>query len=127
MAKRVAKETSTPLVVALVFFVLTTITFGVLWYMEYSDQQAKDEAVMKAQGEATAAKGEAAEANMKARVYRVVMGTPEEKDIETLKAETKGQEKVAAEIKKINEAMAKAAGVEDVGKLPSELKIWTLD
>ena len=33
MAKRAPKETSTPLVVALVFFVLTTIAFGVMWYM----------------------------------------------------------------------------------------------
>ena len=39
MAKRAApKETSLPLVFALVFFVLTTIAFGVMWYMQYSDQ-----------------------------------------------------------------------------------------
>jgi hypothetical protein len=127
MAKRVAKETSTPLIVALVFFVLTTIAFGVMWYMQFSDQQAKDDAVKKAQTEATAAKGEAADANMKASIYRTFIGIPEEKDIETIKAETKGQAKVSAEIKKVNEAMAKAAGAEDVSRLPNELRIWTLD
>ena len=127
MAKRVARETNTPLVVALVFFVLTTITFGVLWYMQFSDQQTKDDTVKKAQQEATAAKGEAADNATKARVYRTIMGIPEEKDIETLKAETKGQEKIGAEIKKINEAMAKAVGVEDTSKLPPELRIWGVD
>ena len=43
MAKRAPKETSLPLVITLVFFILTTIAFGVMWYMQYSDQQAKDE------------------------------------------------------------------------------------
>lgn len=127
MAKRATKETSTPLIVALVFFVLTTITFGVLWYMQYSDQQAKEDAVKKANSEATAAKGEAADAALKYRVCRIFMGIPQDKDIETVKAETKGQEKVAAELKSINEALAKVAGVKDASELPSELRIWGVD
>ena len=62
MAKRVAKETNLPLVISLVFFVLTTIAFGVMWYMQYSDQQTKDEAVKKANAEKTAAQGQEADA-----------------------------------------------------------------
>jgi hypothetical protein len=130
MAKRAAKETSTPLIVALVFFVLTTITFGVMWYMQFSDQVTKDEAVKKANADASAKAGEAADASMKARVYRIFMGIPEAGetgDLETVKKETKGQEKIAAEIKKINENLAKAVGVRSPSDLPSELRIWELD
>src|SRR5262249_8787826 len=112
MAKK-PQETSLPLVVALVFFVLTTIAFGVLWYMQYSDQQAKDDAVKKAQQDATAARGEAADAKLQAKVYRTYMGVPEGDDVTSLSAETKGKDKIASELKKINEAVAKASAFKD--------------
>jgi hypothetical protein len=124
MAKRTPKETSLPVVIALVFFVLTTIAFGVMWYMQFSDQQAKDEAVKKANQEKVAASGEAADALLKLRILRIYLGVAEEKDAETIASETKGKEKVAAELKKINDAMAKSFGAEDVSKLPPELLIW---
>ena len=109
MAKKAPKETSLPLVISLVFFVITTIAFGVMWYMQYSDQQAKDEVVKKANSEKTAAAGEAADAKTLNRVYRVYLGIPDAEDVTTLGAETKGKDKIAAELKKINEAAAKAS------------------
>ena len=67
MAKKAPKETSLALVISLVFFVLTTIAFGVMWYMQYSDQQAKDEAVKKITTEKTTEAGLRAETELKAR------------------------------------------------------------
>jgi hypothetical protein len=127
MAKKPAKETSLPLVISLVFFVLTTIAFGVMWYMQYSDQQAKDADVDKYKKEKTLAAGEAADAALQARFYRLVIGIPEDKDMESVASETKGKAKITDMVKKFNEALAKAAGVEDASKLPDDFKIWSLD
>ncbi len=127
MAKKAAKETSLPLVISLVFFVLTTIAFGVMWYMQYSDQQAKDAEVEKNKKEKTAAAGEAADAALQLRCYRLLIGIPEEKDQESIASETKGKTKINDIVKKFNEQMAKSAGVEDPSKLPDYLKIWSLD
>ena len=80
MAKRAPKETSLPLVVALVFFVLTTIAFGVMWYMQYSEQQAKDEEVKKAKAAEQAAKTQEGDAIRKLRVTRIYIGAEEEGD-----------------------------------------------
>ena len=33
------KETNVPLILALVLFILTTIAFGVMWYLSYSDTE----------------------------------------------------------------------------------------
>ncbi len=121
MAKKAPKETSLALVISLVFFVLTTIAFGVMWYMQYSDQQAKDEAVKKITTEKTTEAGLRADAELKARVYRKYIGIDEPDDVTALGAETKGKNVIAAELKKINEAAAKAAGFSD------GLNIWPLD
>ncbi len=126
MAKKPGKESSVPLILALVFFVLTTITFGVLWYMQFSEQAAKDEVVKKATDAKSAASAEAADAKLEATIYRIFLGIDEEKDKETVASETKGKAKVAAKITQINEAVAKAAGKED-GKQHDELKIWTVE
>src|SRR5262245_11947507 len=126
MAKRAPKETSLPLVVALVFFVLTTIAFGVMWYMQYSDQQAKADEVKKAQTEKTAAAGQQADAELKVKVYQAYLGIAEPEAITSLNSETKGKDKIAAELKKINEVAAKAAGEKD-GSLPAALNVWALD
>src|SRR6476620_6567683 len=98
MAKRAPKETSLPLVIALVFFVLTTIAFGVMWYMQYSEQQAKDEAVKKANAEKQTAQGQATEAIRKAQIARIFLGADEEGDKTAIEAETTGKEKVGSEV-----------------------------
>lgn len=123
MAKRAPKETSLPLIVSLVFFVLTTIAFGVMWYMQYSDQQAKDEAVKKAAAEKTAAQGLEADAIRKLRVARIYGGFAEDEDKSAIEAESSGKDKVGAEVKKIREVLAK----QFAGSIPAELDIWKVD
>jgi hypothetical protein len=128
MAKKTAKETSLPLVISLVFFVLTTITFGVLWYTTYSDQQTKEDAKKKAEQEKVAATGAASDALLEAQALRVLIGVEEEKDKDTLGAQTgKGKEKLNSIVKKYQDAIAKSAGYDDPSKLPDELKVWQLD
>lgn len=126
MAKKTAKETNLPLVISLVFFVLTTIAFGVMWYMQYSDQQTKDEAVKKAMTEKNTEAGLRAEAELKARVYRAYFGIAEPDDITALGAETKGKNVMAAELKKINDAALKAAAYGG-GQVPEGMNVWPLD
>jgi hypothetical protein len=123
MAKRAPKETSLPLVISLVFFVLTTIAFGVMWYMQYSDQQAKDEAVKKAAAEKTAAQGQEADAVRKLRIARIFLGVAEDEDKSAIEAETSGKDKVGAEVKRIREVLAK----QFPGGVPSEVDIWKID
>jgi hypothetical protein len=129
MAKKPGKETSVPLILALVFFVLTTITFGVMWYMQFSEQQAKDKAVDDAKKSQTAAAGEAADAKLESMILRIFLGVEEEKDKEAVASVTNAKQKtfVATKLKQINDGMAKAVGKDEGGKLPDELKIWTAE
>lgn len=126
MAKKKSGETNLPLIIAVVFFALTTIAFGVLWYMQYSDQQAKEEAMKKAAAERAAAQGAAADAELKAKIYRAYLGIADEKDRTDLGAETKGKEKITAELRRINEELAKAGGYL-AGPPPPGLFIWNPD
>jgi hypothetical protein len=83
MAKnKAAKETSMPVIVALVFFVLTTIGFGVFSYVLYSDQQSKDDASAKKDKEVSNARTGEAEAVQVAIVHRVLSGLAEGDDLE---------------------------------------------
>ena len=75
MAKRAPEETSTPLVVALVFFVLTTIAFGVMWYMSFSDQETMKAEADKAKKAEQAAKTQEGEAILKLRVNKSTTGS----------------------------------------------------
>ncbi|MDW8243180.1 MAG: hypothetical protein RMJ88_08200 [Thermogemmata sp.] len=126
MAKKKSGETNLPLIIALIFFVLTTIAFGVLWYMQYSDHQAKEDAIKKAASERAAAQGAAADAELKAKVYRAYLGIADEKDRTDLGAETKGKEKITAELRRINDELAKAGGYL-AGPPPPGLFIWNPD
>lgn len=126
MAKKAAKETSLPLVISLVFFVLTTITFGVMWYMQYSDQQAKDENVKKTTTEKTTEAGLKADAIRREQVLRIYLGIPKEGDVSAIAAETAGKDKVSNEVKQIREAVAAQFGG-DVSKIPPEMDIWKID
>lgn len=129
MAKKPGKETSVPLILALVFFVLTTIAFGVLWYMQFSEQQAKDKAVEDAKKSQTAAAGEAADAKLEAMILRILIGVEEEKDKEAVASETNQKRKalIATKLKQFRDSMAKAVGKDDASKLPEELNTWPLD
>lgn len=108
MAKA-AKETSLPVVVSLVFFVLTTIGLGVFVYVLYSDQEAKDTEVTKAKDEVKGLRAAAKEAELIARATRVFAGAPEADDLSVIQQEVKEGDKVHQAIKKLADDLKKKA------------------
>jgi hypothetical protein len=108
MAKA-AKETSLPVVVSLVFFVLTTIGLGVFVYVLYSDQEAKDTEVTKAKDEVKGLRAAAKEAELIARATRVFAGAPETDDLTVIQQEVKEGDKVHQAIKKLADDLKKKA------------------
>ncbi|MDB5313514.1 MAG: hypothetical protein JWO38_7716 [Gemmataceae bacterium] len=111
MAKtRAAKETSLPVIIALVFFVLTTIGLGVFVYVLYSDQEMKDAAVAKAQQDLTNARKGEKEAQQIALVTRTWVGLTDGDDLKDL-PEIKEGDKAFQELKRLNE-LAKKRGPE---------------
>jgi phage host-nuclease inhibitor protein Gam len=129
MAKAKSKE-SLPLICALVFFVLTTIAFGVMWYLSYSEvEQAKAEA----KNDKNALKGPrdtARQNELKARVYRLYLGIGEDDDKTTVDADRGTDNTINSELAKINEAVAKKM-VKDkeptAENLPEDFKFWKTD
>ncbi|MFO0801105.1 MAG: hypothetical protein U0804_26875 [Gemmataceae bacterium] len=109
MAKSAPKETSLPVVVSLVFFVLTTIGLGVFVYVLFSDQEAKDAEVAKAKDEVKNLRAEAKEKELIARALRVAVGVPEADDLTVLQGDVKEGDKVQQEIKKVADAVKKKA------------------
>ena len=87
MAKAKPKEASTALIVALVFFVLTTIAFGVMWYLSYSEVDAKVAEAKKKEDEKKPLRDEKREADLKYRTLKVYMGIDEGDDKATIDAE----------------------------------------
>ena len=119
MAKK-PKETSTPLIFSLVFFILTTIAFGVMWYLAYSDQQTFIDGKAKAEKDLAALRNTARESELMARTYRLYLGVNlDAEDSTTIANESKPGDKIAAELTKLNGATAKALNVADAGALPT--------
>jgi hypothetical protein len=128
MAK--SKETSTPLISALVFFVLTTIAFGVMWYLAYSDTETHVNAKKNAEKDLAGVRAAKDEAERLARVYRIYMGVPRgapEDDVNVINTEAKANDKIAAELKQINDAVARKVAGGDGGTVPDEFKFWQVD
>jgi hypothetical protein len=76
-ATRQPKETSLPVIIALVFFIITTIGLGVFVYVLFSDQEAKDAQVVTAKKEVTDMRATVKDAELTARLARIMMGIPE--------------------------------------------------
>src|SRR3954469_16898037 len=109
MAKAAAKETSLPVVVSLVFFVLLTIGLGVFVYVLYSDQEAKDTEVTKAKDEVKGLRAAAKESELIARAIRVASGAADADDLTILQQDVKEGDKIHQEIKRFAEAVKKKA------------------
>ena len=89
MAKSKAQsggEGKTPLVIALVFFVLATIVCGVLAYTFQGDIEAAKKDAETAKGEAKTARDELSKVQDTARLYQVVLGMGTEEDRQKLAA-----------------------------------------
>lgn len=103
--KKQKKESGLPVVIALVFFVLTTVGLGVFTYVLYSDQMAKDQEVVAAKKDAAGSQKLMKDAQQLVKVYRLAFGTAEPSDLETLSAESKPGDAYVAELKKVNDAL----------------------
>ena len=124
MAKK-PKETNVPLIFALVFFILTTIAFGVMWYLAFSEQEKNVADAKKASDETKKFKDAARDAELKARVYRLWIGYEGETDDKsTIDAERAAGNVISTEVIKLNEALAKKLGGAD---LPTEFQFWKVD
>jgi hypothetical protein len=108
MAKN--KETSVPLIFALVFFVLTTVAFGVMWYLSFSEIEGHVNAKKNAEKDVSTMRASKDEAERLARLYRIYLGVPrtatDDNDINTINAESKAGDKIAAELKLLNDSLA---------------------
>jgi hypothetical protein len=112
MAKtRQAKETSLPVIIALVFFIVTTIGLGVFVYVLYSDQEQKDAQVVAAKKDVTDMRASLKDAELIARIYRVGMGveegTGDTSDLVILQNEVKEGSKPYQELQKLSAALKK--------------------
>ncbi len=85
MAKTSSGESKAPLVIALVFFVLTTLGLGVMYYMATDEIKKEREAAKKATDQSSSDKKELAKAKEQLLVYKVAMGVHTQEEFETLK------------------------------------------
>ncbi|MBY0513978.1 MAG: hypothetical protein K2P78_08720, partial [Gemmataceae bacterium] len=106
MAKSKSKETSLPLIISLVFFVLTTIGLGVFCYVLYSDMEAKDAEVAKYKKERTDIAGQLKDAELVARVQRAYFGVEKDDDLATIETDVKDGTPAFAELKRLNDVTA---------------------
>lgn len=128
MAK--TKEASTPLIFALVFFVLTTIAFGVMWYLSFSEMETHVNAKKNAEKDLATLRTSKDESERLARVYRIYLGVPRgapDDDVNVIDSEAKANDKIAAEVKQINDAVMKKLAVTDPTMMPKEIELWQVD
>lgn len=85
MAKQQSGESKAPLVVALSFFVLTTLILGVLTYMAYSDVATQKAAAKQAEQDKQAAVSKATEEQAKVLMYKILVGTNSQEEFDNLK------------------------------------------
>jgi len=83
-----AGETKAPVVIALAFFVLTTLALGVLTYMSYDQLALAKANTKKAEEDAKAATKLRSEDQDLARVYKVALGIHTQEEFDSLKATT---------------------------------------
>jgi prefoldin subunit 5 len=122
MAKK--KETNVPLILALVLFILTTIAFGVMWYLSYSDTETFVANEKKAKDDLSKVRNENREYELKARMYRLFIGMGEGDDKTVIDTDLKPGDAITNELKKANDALKMALGETDYDKLPAQFKYW---
>lgn len=136
MPKKTAREAGTALILATVFFVLTTVTFGVLWYLEFAERDKNRADVEAKQKDVTAARGELADAMLESLVTRVFFGVASEDDRKTVNSwGDREKTKAAAVIRRLRQLVIDAVAEGDESKLPPELAttedgkvaLWKLD
>ncbi|MFO0851525.1 MAG: hypothetical protein U0871_23645 [Gemmataceae bacterium] len=99
-ASAAAGESKTPIIVALVFFVLATLVLGVLTYMAYDQVGTLRAEVKKAQDDKSSAEKLRAQDQGKALLYKAAIGTATQEELDSLKNSTAAAE-VRAEHQKL--------------------------
>jgi hypothetical protein len=111
-----------------VFFVLTTIALGVMWYTEMNKSAEKDQAVASNQKDVVVARGDTADAKLAAQTYRLYFGIADDDDKKAMTGWGEKEKKAAGEtIKKINQFMVEKVAKGDASKIAPELSLWTTD
>ncbi len=122
MARKPVKEAGTALIFATVLFVLSTIAFGVLWYMEFAERDKNKAEVESKQKDVTAARGEVADAKLESLITRVYFGVDSEDDRKTVNSwGDKEKTKAGEMIKKMKQTLIEKIAGGDESKLPPEL------
>lgn len=122
MAKK-SKETSLPLIISLVFFVLLSTGLGVFCYTLKQDEDTNKQATADATKKAADARGQAKEQELIARVMRTYIGIDDDEDRKEILNNIKEGDKAALALRQVNEAVAKKLGVE-ADKLPAEFAFF---
>ena len=91
-------ESKTPLIVGLVLSVLLLLGVGVLYYMSFEQVAAANDAKTKAEADKAKFEKDLRAEQDKVRLYRVMVGVGDEKDLTALK-DTSSKEAVTAEYK----------------------------
>jgi hypothetical protein len=125
MAKKPVKEAGTALIFATVFFVLTTIAFGVMWYMEFAERDKSKADVDKANKDVVAARGQATDAQLETQAYKLYFGVGSDDDRKAaLNWSDKDKKRVGEVLNKVKKDVTEAVAKGDPTKMPPELKLW---
>lgn len=96
-----SKETNLPLIIALVFFILTTIGLGVFCYTQFAEIDTANATKETANKEVTASRKKITDMELEMRVQRVFFGIEEEKDRETVETDVKEGDAAFLALKKL--------------------------
>jgi hypothetical protein len=125
MAKKPVKEAGTALIFATVFFVLTTIAFGVMWYMEFAERDKSKADVDSAKKDTAAARGQTADAQLETQAYKLYFGVGSDDDRKAaLNWSDKDKKRVGEVLNKLKKDVTEALAKGDASKMPPELKLW---
>src|SRR3954454_22694404 len=84
-----SKETNLPLIIALVFFILTTIGLGVFCYTQFAEIDTANAAAKTAKDEVTASRKKTQDMELEMRVQRIYFGVPKDDDLSTVETDVK--------------------------------------
>jgi len=124
MAKKTKKETSLPLIISLVFFVLLSIGLGVFCYVLNSDMAQKEKAADDAKKELKNARDLSKEAELIARIQRIYLGLDDGEDRTVVGTDVAEGSKPALALKDLQDKVAKKLAVDP---LPPDFDFWKIE
>ncbi|OWK43648.1 hypothetical protein [Fimbriiglobus ruber] len=89
MAKQASGDKTAPLVIALAFFVITTLALGIMYYMSFEQIAAEKNAAKEATASKTASSALLGVEQDKVLLYKIALGTATQEELEKLKSSAK--------------------------------------